>query len=484
MVLTFFVVLALQETETLSRTHREGYQAVLIEYDRAVMLTESDPRQALQIVEKIFDNKKVDKKDRRLVFERPGGQLSKAFDFFPNQARGRIRLILAKSDAENAAALVVGAISDLKASCDAGVKSSDDLLRTARIAQERLKFVKPPEPSKESPAEKGFRDSWLKLIDDRKFKGAQDLVEARTSPLSAEKKKEYVRDTEERCRKFVTAALEDFLKAIELNIRPALLRQVKPSDFNRLFALPPESDLVGSTPELPWARTELSILDKIRLSDPRADALEALPVLEALIAQMLAAEAFDRTRENRFFKVAGQLTFHVVEDALLNLAAMSKDATPDRRQKLREVAEQCRARWSEALAKVPKETLQRHQVHENPRRLSTLMEEFPVDSAEIDSVDLDACFAGEAPDSALENVISSLTRIRDQQGARLPKESLRKLLTELVAATAIHELLTGKGVEEVAKGLQELGRSLAQTGGATDPTHWGPKVQKVFAALK
>jgi hypothetical protein len=484
MLLAWVVALTLQETDTIPRTHRESYQTAIFEYDRAVFLTESDPKQALQIIERVFENKKIDRKDRRLVLERPGGLLSKPFDFFPSQARGRIRLVLARTDPDNAAVLVAGAISDLKASSEAGVKSSDELLKAARIAQERLKYVKPPEPPKESGAEKAFRDSWLKLVDDRKFKAARDLVEARTSPLSAEKKKDYVRDTEERCRKYVAAALDDFMKAIELNTRPALLRQVKSPDFSRLFALPPESDVLGAAPELLWARFERPLLDKVRLSDPRSDALESAPTLEALIAQMLWAEALDRTGENRWFKVSGQLTFHVVEDLIQNLAAMSKEATPERRQKLREAAEKCRARWSEALAKVPREILVRNQVQANPRRLATLMEEFPVDSAEIDTVDLDACFTVEAPDAALENVISTLTQIRDQQGARLPKESLRKLLTVLVAATAVHELLAGKSGEETAKGLQELGRSLAQAGGPTDPTRWGPKVQKIFAALK
>src|SRR5262249_30340142 len=149
---------------------------------------------------------------------------------------------------------------------------------------------------------------------------------------------------------------------------PMLLRQVKPADFARLFALPPEADVVGATPGLPWARTERPLLDKIRLSDPRSDALESAPLLEALIAQTLAAEALDRTGENRWFKVSGQLTFHFVEDVLFNLAAMSKEATPERRQKLREAAEKCRSRWSEALARLPREVLLRNQVHENPRR--------------------------------------------------------------------------------------------------------------------
>src|SRR5690349_9772156 len=110
-----------QDTETIPRTHRDGYQAALVDYDRAVSLAESDPRLALQLIDRLFDNKKIEKKDRRLVFERLAGQVSKAFDFFPNQARGRIRLILAKTDSENAASLIAGAVADLKSSVDAGV---------------------------------------------------------------------------------------------------------------------------------------------------------------------------------------------------------------------------------------------------------------------------------------------------------------------------------------------------------------------------
>jgi hypothetical protein len=61
---------------------------------------------------------------------------------------------------------------------------------------------------------------------------------------------------------------------------------------------------------------------------------------------------------------------------------------------------------------------------------------------------------------------------------------MRKLLTELAAATAVHELLAGKSAEEVAKGLQELGRSLTLAGGPVDPARWGPRVEKILEALK
>jgi hypothetical protein len=483
MLVALIVACCLQDTETVSRTHREGYGGAVGDYDHALFLTERDPKQALQVIERVFE-RKIDKRDRRLVFERPNGQLAKPVDFFPYQARGRIRLVLAKAEPENAAALLAGAAADLKVSSDAGVKSSEDLLRAVRGAQERLKNVKPPEPPKESAAERFFLDSWRKLMDDHRFRAARDLLESRSDPLGAEKKRECLRETEDRSRKYVAAALDDFLKAIELNLRPPLLRQVKPAEFSRLFALPSDAEAVGAYPELDWARQERLILDKLRLSDPHSNESTSASLLESLIAQMLATEAFEKSGENRWFRVSGQFTYRYVEDLLVNLAAMSKEAGPELRGKLRAQAEGYRAKWSEALAKIPRDFLQANQVHENSRRLASLLDEFPVDSAEIDKTDLEACFLSESPDTALENVISSLTKVRDQQGARLPKESLRKLLTELVAASALHEFLAGKSVEEVGKGLQELGRTLSHAGGPSDPDRWGPKVQKVFAALK
>src|SRR5439155_5003558 len=105
-------------------------------------------------------------------------------------------------------------------------------------------------------------------------------------------------------------------------------------------------------------------------------------------------------------------------------------------RKLRETAEKACAKWSEALSKVPKEFLAKNPIHNNPKRLATFLDEFPVDSDELDKIDLEACFLGASPDLALEQVISELLKVRDQQEARLSKESSRKLLTVLVAATA------------------------------------------------
>ena len=472
-----------QETETVGRLHREVYQAALFDYDRAIFLTENDPRQALQLMDHLFDNKRIDRKDRRLVIERVNGQ-AKTFDFFPNQARGRIRLVLAKSDAENAATLVAGAVADLKASVDAGVKSSEELYRNAKIAQERLKYVKPAEPAKEGSADKAIKESWQKLIDDKKWKSAKDLVESKGSALTPDTKKSLLRDTEDRCRKTIAAALEEFLKALEFNSRPPPLRQLKTPEFNKIFALPGEAELVVSIPELDWARKERLVLERVRQTELNPRAEVALPILDELIARALETEFFDKGGENWWFRSSGELTVRFLEETVHGLSLRSKEASPAENRKLRETAEKACAKWSEALSKVPKEFLAKNPIHDNPKRLAAFLDEFPVDSAVVDKIDLEACFLGASPDLALEQIISELSKVRDQQEARLSKESSRKLLTQLVAASAAHELLAGKSVDEVAKGLQEVGRSLSKAGGPVDPGMWGPKIQRIFEALK
>jgi hypothetical protein len=480
----FVAALCAQDTDTILRAHREAYQSALLDFDRAVFLSESDPRQALQIIERVFDKRGIEKKDRRLVFEGPAGGKSKAFDFFPNQARGRIRLALAKADPDNAATLVAGAVADLKASVDAGVRSSDDWYKSAMIAQQRLKAVKPPEPAKEGSAEKAVRDAWQKLVDDRKWKSAKDLLEAKGSGLSADAKKSLLRDTEDRCRKSVTQSLDEFLKALQFSPRPPLLRQMKPAEYAKSFALPPEAELIVTTPELDWARKERALVDRVRESDFQPKAEVALPLLDDLLQRMLETEPLEKSGEDWWFKASGQLAYNFLEEVVHGLALRSKNAPPAEARAMKASAEKAAAKWSEAMSKVPRDFLARNPIHDSPKRLAGMLDEFPVDSAEVDRIDVNACFLGSSPDLALEQVISDLSRIRDQQESRLSNESSRKLLTQLVAATAAHELLAGKAVEDVTKGLQEVGRSLAKAGGPIDPGLWGPRIEKIFAALK
>jgi len=327
MLIATLLALALQDTETIPRSHTAAYLNALGEYETAIGLAKSNPRQALLTLDRVFENRKISTKDRRVTIDRPIAG-PKTFDFFPNQMRGRIRLALADSDPDNAAALLAGAVADLKASVDAGVKSSEGILLTAKIQQQRLTVAKPPETPKDNAAEKALRESWQKLVDDRKWKSAKELVEAKGASLPGDSKKALLRDTEDRCRKSVAQTLDDFLKALEFNPRPPLLRQMKPVEFGKNFTLPAEAELVVAIPELDWARKERALLERIRGSEfqPKADV--GLPLLEDLIRQTLETEAFEKSGEDWWFRSSGQLTVNFLEELVRGLAVRSKDAPP------------------------------------------------------------------------------------------------------------------------------------------------------------
>src|SRR5438105_3881178 len=54
MVAWFVMALSVQDTETILKTHSQAYQAALVEYDRAVGMIDSDPKGALDLIEKVF----------------------------------------------------------------------------------------------------------------------------------------------------------------------------------------------------------------------------------------------------------------------------------------------------------------------------------------------------------------------------------------------------------------------------------------------
>lgn len=489
MILSALFLACLQDTDVIPRNLREVYLVAMGEYEKAWANLDSDPKTAQTAIDRLFLMQRVDKKDRRIQLERLNGTLQKPTEFFPYYLRGRVRLAMAKNDPNNAQAYLSAAVADFKASVESGVKPSEDYLRSARAQLAALKAPKPPAPdtlpAKPSSTEEAFREGWFKLIEAHKFKAARDYIDHQGSSLAAARRQSYVHDTEEECRKSVEMQLTDFSKAMEVTARPGQLRATKPAEFARLFDLPLEADVIGTFPELDWARHEKPVLDAVRMSTARAKEEEYPAILDRLLAQFVAAEPLDRTGENRWFRISGMLVFRYLEEVLLSLGTQAKDAPPDVRGRLHEGAEKARARWSDTLAKFSKDFLSRNQVFENAKRLTTLLEEFPVDIEELKSLNLDSCLAeGGVPDAALEHLISDLSKIRDEHAARLPKDSARKLLTELVAATAAHDLLQGKSAEDVVKGLHELGRTLAQAGGAVEPEHYGPRIEKIFDALR
>jgi len=493
-IATLVLALALQDTETVPKGlgHRELYDDLQKEYQKAQDLAEKEPKAALELIDAVFRNPRIGTKDRRLAFTGPGGGIIRTVDFFPHLARGRIELALAgqvRNDPQAVSILLSRAIADFKSSADAGVKLSERLLAAAEELQKKSKPASktpdPPkearkEPTKDTAAEQAFREAWFKLIEDHRFRTAREYIDTKGGSLSADRKHDFIAETEDHCQKYVQGSLEAFLTALH-GAGPLKVRQMAPPEFQRDFGLPAETEVVGVLPVLEWCRKERAALDRLRQTEARAPVEQAMPVLDGLLGAMVSAEPLERTHENRWLKDSWQFGFRYVEEVLQGLAAAAKEGTPDVRRQSRASADQVRARWSEAIARVPRESMVRNGVHGHPKQIQGLMDQFPIDSSDLDRMDLDACFTADSPDQALEQMISDLTRLRNRRdGPPLSKDSSRKLLTDLVAATAMHDLLAGKGVEEVTRSLGELSRALAKEGGALDPDRWGPKIEKIL----
>lgn len=71
-----------------------------------------------------------------------------------------------------------------------------------------------------------------------------------------------------------------------------------------------------------------------------------------------------------------------------------------------------------------------------------------------------------------------------ESGGGLAIESRQKLYTLLVAARAIRLFLEGKSDADVLGSLREDLQQLQRAGGAVDPDRFGPRVRKVYDALR
>ena len=82
------LLIVLQQEERIPRTQNEAYLAASKEYEKAVKEWETDPKGSIEILNRILDNPKIEKRECRLRIEwQPGTEIRR--DFFPHQLRGR-----------------------------------------------------------------------------------------------------------------------------------------------------------------------------------------------------------------------------------------------------------------------------------------------------------------------------------------------------------------------------------------------------------
>lgn len=464
-----------QEAVTIPRSGREPYVRGVPEAIRAAALVDTDPQGALDILDPVLDDPRLEKRECRLRWEVAPGTFSRWHDFYPHLWRGQALLTLAgkvRDKPDKARPLLEKAVRDLETSHHRGVPGAEDLLRKAQLMIAGL--AKPEAASREFDAE------WGKLIDAGKFAAARALLNSdRGSLLPPDRRKAFLDDTAEKCRLFAGDAARRFLRNLRQISSPRQLEQSAPAAFERDFSLPDRGDLVetGLLPEYLWALSTRAILADLR---DKKDAFE--PLLGAALQAVPLAIGGDY----EWFGAPESLAFEIVRQRILEGAAGAQTAPADRRRELRAGAEKLQTRWKKFEEDVRRAAAgQKKFLDQLPARsLAALLDRFPVDltaGPEIHEALLKTAEAPD-PDRALADVLGRL----DQLGAsweRLSVESRRELLRYRIATRALRGLLAGGTPERVAADLRLEGADYKAAGGAPDEARYGPKVQKVFALL-
>jgi len=137
------------------------------------------------------------------------------------------------------------------------------------------------------------------------------------------------------------------------------------------------------------------------------------------------------------------------------------------------------------VSKLDPKFVERHRfLADHERQLAKLFDGFPAELADLEKIEpaLDAAFGAESPDVDLSRLQESLVGLESRPN--LTRESRQRLYTARVTVVALRGLLAGKSEEAVAGDLSAYRQKLRDAGGPGDVKKYGPRVEKVFAALR
>ncbi|HVR86744.1 MAG TPA: hypothetical protein VMU54_20645 [Planctomycetota bacterium] len=466
-----------QDTRTVVRTEKSEYNAALAKYKEAEAMIESDPLGAIDRLGEILSNPKLRILECLIKIEQRPAEYSDPYPFLPYQSRGTARVNQSKKLTGDAARrMMAAAIEDYTESVKRNVGPSGDLLKAAqaRLAKLNDDVTSPLPPVKVDPVVK-FREKWDPVIRDGRFKSARALIDKEGQELTDEQRKAFVATAEQQCRDYLTKEVADFrprfINALGLGL------ETKTSDeFDLTFALPATAELIVSNPALDWVRQYLPAFREVQAQKAPAHSLAAAAVASAPLEERF---------ENPWFKAIEGAVFQSLRSAVGAEVDQARDAAKAERQKARAQAEGYLGVWKGMTSKLDPKFVERHRfLADHERALQRLLEEFPTELAELDKIDpaVDAAFASDNPDADLIRVEETLAGLESRPN--LSRESRQRLFTARVTVVALRGLLGGKSEEAVAGDLSAYRQKLRDAGGPGDVKKYGPRVEKVFAALR
>lgn len=466
-----------QQDQTATRAEKADYLVAVARCREGEALLESDPRAAVEKFEEIIDNPRVARKiESRLRIEERSGEYTSWYLFLPYQYRGRARLNLARTaPREQAERLLAAAAADFEESVRRGVKASEEFLKAARAELEKLKAAaRPADPPKDPEAD--FRAEWRDLLGRRRYREALERVERAGDFLPEARRRTYRTEAEAECRRYLDDLLHRYAASLAA-ATPESLARLSPAECDRLFPLPAPEETAVKSEALDWAAAFRPTLEKLRL---RGEALE--DVLRAAATAAPLEEADGRP----WFRGAAELAWRILEPRVRDAVGRARSAPAAERDRLKKEAVALKQRWDALAAASPALRARLPWGAERSRALEDLLAQFPIDLADIEKAGpgLELSFESDRPEAELEKIEKDLRRIHAEHGPRLSLESRRKLLTYLIEAVALRELLGGASEEEVAgrEDLRAFGRELREAGGPADASRFGAKVARILEA--
>jgi len=480
MILLMAVILpalALQDTRIAARSEKSDYNTAVAKYKEAEALVETDPLGAIDKFTEIISNPKIRLIEVILKIEQRPAEYTDPYPFLPYQLRGTARVNQSKKLSGDAAQrLMTGAIEDYTESVKRNVSASADLLKAAQARLTKLKedTGNPLPPVKADPVVK-FREKWDPLLRDGRYKTARALVDKEGQELTDDQRKTFVASAEQQCRDYLVKEVAEF--------RPRFIRalneglETKTSDeFDLTFSLPAPAELIVSNPAIDWAREYLPAFRDVQSQKSPAHSLAAAAVTSAPLEERF---------ENPWFKAVEASVFLSLKSAIGAEVDRARDAGKADRDKSRALAEGFLNVWKGMTGKLDAKFTERHRfLADHERQLLRLLEAFPTELADLDKIDpaVDAAFTADSPDAELSKVEEMLVGLESK--SNLSKESRQRLYTARVTVVALRGLLSGKSEEAVAGDLSTYRQKLRDAGGPGDVKKYGPRVEKVFVALR
>lgn len=470
--------LCAQETKTVVRQEKNDYNPAVAKCREGEAAIDSDPQAAVERLTEVIGMPKVRLFECILRIEQRPGEFSDPYPFLPYQYRGKAKMNLSKraSSAEAAQKLVASALEDFQESAKRNVPSSAELAQTTKelLAKMKADVTQPPDPVKSDPVVK-FREKWDPLMRASRFKAAKTLIDKEGDGLNDEQRKGFLQSTEQSCRALLTNWVADFrprfVAAMSLG-----LDQKTSEEFDLLFSLPAPDELIVSHPAVEWVRQYLPAF--------RAVQSRTAPAHSLADAAAAAVPLEDRL-ENPWLKAVEAAVFAGYRDAITAEVDRARDAAKADRDKARAQADSLLGQWKAFTGKLDARILERHRfLADHGTSLAKLFDGFPTDLADLTKVGerVDAAFGAESPEIEMAKIEESLTGLESK--GNLALESRQRLFTLHVTVAALRGLFAGKTEEAMAAELAPYRQKLREAGGPEDSKKYGPRVERIFGALR